>query len=110
MFPSSLINFLKALENILQMDIYLRSILPNVFQNNYCLYPMSDSSKVRLDSKIYFSEHYSLVAEFYFGWNMACMFLAQIKVFGGVAEKSDSDNWTVKISWVKRIKVLLVGY
>lgn len=87
---------MKALKNI-QMDIYLRGILPNIFQNNYCLYPVSDFSEIQLDTKIHFSEHYNLVAKFYFGWITACKFLVQIKIFGGVADKYDSDNWTAKI-------------
>ena len=57
---------LKALKNI-QMDIYLRGVLPNIFQNNYCLYPVSDFSEIQLDTKIHFSERYNLVAKFYFG-------------------------------------------
>lgn len=59
---------------------------------------MNESSKIQLDSKIHFSEHYNLVAKFYFDWKAACKFLAQIKNFGGIAENSNSDNRTAKIS------------
>ena len=78
------------------MDIYLRSVLPNIFQSNYWLYPVSYFSASQLDTKIHFSDHYNLAAKFYFGLNTACKFLAQIKIFGRVADKYNSDNWTAK--------------
>lgn len=74
------------------MDIHLGSILPNVFQNNYCLYPMSDSSKIQLDSKIIFQSITAWRQNFILAevWH-ACFWLRK-KIFGGVAKKSDSDN------------------
>lgn len=72
------------------MDIYLTDILPNVFQNNYCLYIVSSSSEIQSDSKIF--RALQLSGKILFWLKHYMQFFSSDKMFGSIAEKTDSDN------------------